>query len=108
MECYNRGGNNWIACPRLKHKKGSLAGTVLNDKIFAIGGGDGSSVFSEVEMFDPALGRWIDSLSMRQNVWCTVSHSLSRFFVWYLVEYSKPFTSVISLRGSTTCVVSTL
>jgi hypothetical protein len=55
-------------CPRLKHEKGSLAGVTLNDKIFAIGGGNGSTTFSEVEMFDPALGRWIDSLSMRQNV----------------------------------------
>ncbi|OEL14140.1 Kelch-like protein 17, partial [Dichanthelium oligosanthes] len=67
VECYSRGGNRWMTCPRLKHGKGSLAGTTLNDKIFAIGGGDGSAVFSEVEMFDPALGRWIDSLSMRQN-----------------------------------------
>ena len=63
------GSNKWITCPRLKHAKRSLAGTTLNDKIFAIGGGDGSAVFSEVEMFDPALGRWIDSVSMRQKVW---------------------------------------
>lgn len=63
------GCSKWITCPRLKHAKGSLAGATLNDKIFAIGGGDGSAVFSEVEMFDPALGRWIDSVSMRQKVW---------------------------------------
>jgi hypothetical protein len=68
VECYRMGSNKWIACPRLKHAKGSLAGTTLNDKIFAIGGGDGSAVFSEVEMFDPALGRWIDNVSMRQKV----------------------------------------
>ncbi|XP_062193560.1 uncharacterized protein LOC133896954 [Phragmites australis] len=67
VECYTKGGNEWITCPCLKHDKGSLAGATLNDKIFAIGGGDGSTVFSEVEMFDPALGRWIDSLSMRQS-----------------------------------------
>jgi hypothetical protein len=69
VEYYSRGENRWMTCPRLRHRKGSLAGTTLNDKIFAIGGGDGSVAFSEVEMFDPALGRWIDSLSMRQNVW---------------------------------------
>ncbi|TVU21684.1 hypothetical protein EJB05_31336 [Eragrostis curvula] len=67
VECYNRVENKWKSCPRLKHEKGSLAGATLNDKIYAIGGGDGSTVFSEVEMFDPALGRWIDSLSMRHR-----------------------------------------
>jgi len=57
-----------MTCPRLKRVKGSLAMTMLNDKIFAIGEGVGSAVFSEDEMFDPALGRWMDSLSMQQNV----------------------------------------
>ena len=85
-----------MTCPRLKHAKGSLAGTMLNDKIFAIAGGDGSVVFSEVEMFDPALGRWIDSLSMRQK--CIYGVSLPvpiTFVVWYLVQYSKHISSVM-------------
>ena len=56
--------------------------TMLNDKIFAIGGGDGSAVFSEVEMFDPALGRWIDSVSMRQNVCVSLSVPIT-FVVWF-------------------------
>ncbi|XP_039789056.1 uncharacterized protein LOC120655359 [Panicum virgatum] len=67
VECYSREGNRWMTCPRLKHVKGSLAMTMLNDKIFAIGEGVGSAVFSEDEMFDPTLGRWMDSLSMQQN-----------------------------------------
>ncbi|KAL5228403.1 hypothetical protein ABZP36_016668 [Zizania latifolia] len=66
VECYNRGGNNWMALPCLNHEKGSLAGATLNDKIFAIGGGDESQSFSEVEMFDPAVGKWLYSLSMQQ------------------------------------------
>jgi len=80
-----------MTCPRLKHAKGSLAGTMLNDKIFAIGGGDGSAVFSEVEMFDPALGRWIDSVSMRQNVWC---QSLSPYHICCLV-FSRVFQTYL-------------
>lgn len=30
VECYNRVSNEWMACPRLKQKKGSLAGATLN------------------------------------------------------------------------------
>uniref|UniRef100_A0A0D9UX50 DCD domain-containing protein n=1 Tax=Leersia perrieri TaxID=77586 RepID=A0A0D9UX50_9ORYZ len=66
VECYNKGGNKWIALPRLNRKKGFLAGATLNDRIFAIGGGAGSRSFSEVEMFDPAVGKWMYSLSMQQ------------------------------------------
>lgn len=49
-------------------EKGSLAGVSLNGKIFAIGGGNGCECFSEVEMFDPALGRWINSQPMFEKV----------------------------------------
>ncbi|XP_006645530.1 uncharacterized protein LOC102701776 isoform X2 [Oryza brachyantha] len=66
VECYNRRANKWIALPCLNHEKGHLAGATLNDKIFAIGGGDGSQSFSEVEMFEPATGKWIYGLSMQQ------------------------------------------
>jgi len=76
-----------MTCPRLKRVKGSLAMTMLNDKIFAIGEGVGSAVFSEDEMFDPALGRWMDSLSMQQNVWC---QSLSPYRICCLV-FSRIF-----------------
>lgn len=69
VECYNRGANKWIGLPCLNHEKGHLAGATLNGKIFAIGGGDGSQSFSEVEMFDPAAGKWIYNLSMQQPVW---------------------------------------
>jgi len=48
--------------------KGSLAGATLNGKIFALGGGNGSETFADVEMFDPALGKWIYNQSMLQKV----------------------------------------
>jgi hypothetical protein len=62
----------WITCPCLKQNKGGLAGATLNGKIFAIGGGNGSQSFSEVEMFDPAHGSWIHSPSLQQSVWSQV------------------------------------
>lgn len=71
-----------MACPCLKQKKGSLAGATLNGKIFAIGGGDESRSFSEVEMFDPVLGSWIYSPSMQQCVW---SHAPSNAHIQWNV-----------------------
>lgn len=64
VECYSSRNNEWIECPLLNRKKGSLAGISLNSKIYAIGGGDGNETFSEVEMFDPYLGKWLCGPSM--------------------------------------------
>ncbi|AQK84191.1 DCD (Development and Cell Death) domain protein [Zea mays] len=64
VECYSSRNNEWIECPSLNRKKGSLAGISLNSKIYAIGGGDGNETFSEVEMFDPYLGKWLCGPSM--------------------------------------------
>jgi hypothetical protein len=69
--------NVWITCPCLKQNKGGLAGATLNGKIFAIGGGNGSQSFSEVEMFDPAHGSWIDSPSLQQCVWSQIPLTLT-------------------------------
>lgn len=40
----------------------------MDGKLFAVGGGDGSECFSDVEMFDPNIGRWISARSMLQKV----------------------------------------
>jgi hypothetical protein len=68
VECYSSRNNEWTECPSLNRKKGSLAGICLNEKIYAIGGGDGNETYSEVEMFDPYLGKWICSPSMLLSV----------------------------------------
>ena len=68
VECYNTRSNEWMICPCLNHEKGSLAGVSLNGKIYAMGGGDGTQTYSEVEMFDPFLGKWICSPSMLHSV----------------------------------------
>lgn len=73
VECYSSRNDAWTECPSLNRKKGSLAGISLNSKIYAIGGGDGNETFSEVEMFDPYLGKWICGPSMLTSV---LSHSL--------------------------------
>lgn len=49
-------------------KKGSLSGAAAQNKLYAIGGGNGINVFSDVEMFDPILGRWIPVQSMHERV----------------------------------------
>lgn len=67
-ECYNPLNNEWISCPSLSERKGCLASASLNDKIYALGGGNGTYCFKEVEMLDPVLGRWIPVQSMQQKV----------------------------------------
>lgn len=54
--------------PPLNQEKGSLAGATIDDKIFAIGGGNGIESFSEVEMLDLDVGRWISTRSMLEKV----------------------------------------
>ncbi|KAL8105595.1 hypothetical protein AgCh_029410 [Apium graveolens] len=63
-EWYNIADNKWFPRPSTGRPKGSLAGATLQNKIFAIGGGNGSESFSEVEMLDLYLGRWIMTQSM--------------------------------------------
>lgn len=69
VESYNPADNKWIPRPSLTGQpKGSLAGATLQNKIFAIGGGNGRESFSEVEMLDSDLGRWIMTQSMLEKV----------------------------------------
>lgn len=73
VESYNPADNEWVLRPSLNFKKGSLAGATLNNKMFAVGGGDGEECFSSVEMFDFDVGRWISTRSMLQKVSCFTS-----------------------------------
>jgi kelch-like protein 20 len=45
-----------------------VASVSLEDKMLAVGGGDGVECFSEVEIFDLNVGRWIPTQSMRNKV----------------------------------------
>ncbi|KAF6174107.1 hypothetical protein GIB67_020289 [Kingdonia uniflora] len=66
-EVYSSSTNNWTELSPLVQKKGGLAGATLHDKIYAVGGGNGAECFSEVEMFDLALGCWISMPSMSEK-----------------------------------------
>lgn len=68
VEAYHPASNTWNSRPSLNRLMGSLAGATVNNKLFALGGGDGRESFSEVEMFDLDAGRWIPTQSMRQKV----------------------------------------
>lgn len=60
--------NEWTLCQPLKTRIGCLAGAALNGKIYALGGGNGSLCFSDVEMLDLDIGYWIPARSMKQQV----------------------------------------
>ncbi|KAL6980769.1 hypothetical protein U1Q18_022407 [Sarracenia purpurea var. burkii] len=73
VESYNPTSNKWFTRPPLNHKRGNLAGASLYGKIFALGGGNvgnGVECFSDVEMLDMNIGRWITTESMLQKVLC--------------------------------------
>ncbi|KAJ8438846.1 LOW QUALITY PROTEIN: hypothetical protein Cgig2_023038 [Carnegiea gigantea] len=67
VELYNLNSNQWVSCPSLNSRRGSLAGVCLSDKIFAIGGGNAAGCLSEVEMLDLNIGKWIFTCSMMQK-----------------------------------------
>lgn len=69
VESYSPVNDQWTLCPSLSQKKGSLAAATVNDKIFAMGGGNGKECFSDVEMLDLDMGRWILTRSMLQKVY---------------------------------------
>lgn len=68
VESYNPANDQWTLRPSLTEKRGSLGGATLNNKIFAVGGGNGTECFSKVEMLDLYVGRWIPTRSMLQKV----------------------------------------
>lgn len=68
VEAYHPDNNTWTSCPSLNRVKGSLAGAAVNNKLFALGGGNGHESFSDVEMLDLDVGRWIPTQSMVHKV----------------------------------------
>ena len=52
----------------MNQRKGGLAGVSFDDKIYAIGGGNGAECFSEVEIYHLGIGRWIPTQSMLHKV----------------------------------------
>lgn len=76
VESYDPASDHWTLRPSLNVQKGSLGGATLNNKIFAIGGGNGVESFADVEMLDLDVGRWIGTRSMLQKVIHSISGHL--------------------------------
>jgi N-acetylneuraminic acid mutarotase len=55
----------WVQLEEMSAKRGGLSAAVLNEKLYAIGGFDGSKFLSSVEVFDPRAGSWltVDSIA---------------------------------------------
>ncbi|KAG4915399.1 hypothetical protein JHK82_053033 [Glycine max] len=68
VESYNPVHDSWTLCRSLNQKKGRLSGAALNDKLFVVGGGNGVDSFSDVEMLELDIGRWIPTHSMLDKV----------------------------------------
>ena len=68
VESYNPLTNKWTSFPSLRRKKGNLAAVSFNDKIYAIGGGNGIESLSEMDIYLLDIGMWISTQSMLQKV----------------------------------------
>ena len=86
VDCYDPRRDDWTTCPPLSRDKGSLAGVSVNGRIYAFGGGDGSECFSDVEIFDPSLGKWIKNRPMLERVLLSIVQLLKP-----LVEHAEIF-----------------
>ncbi|KAL8152358.1 hypothetical protein V2J09_010118 [Rumex salicifolius] len=64
VEAYNPFNDEWTSQPKLKEAAGSLATATVDNRIFAMGGGNGICCFSDMQMLDPDVGRWISGRSM--------------------------------------------
>jgi hypothetical protein len=68
VECYDRRKDEWTPQPSLNCEKGCLSGVSIAGKIFMLGGKNWSEYFSEVDMLDPVLGKWINFIPMLEKV----------------------------------------
>ena len=58
VECYNFRTNSWHEGPELKSRRRHVGVACLGNKIYAVGGHDGSHHLNSVECYDPKIGRW--------------------------------------------------
>ena len=58
LEMYDPTSNTWTSLSPMSTNRGSTATTVMNGKIYVIGGEDGSGLLDTVEIYDPSTGNW--------------------------------------------------
>lgn len=59
-EQYNPDTNTWKTLPQMKESRGRFQVAVLDGKIYAIGGSNGTTELDTVEMLDIPVGKWVD------------------------------------------------
>jgi N-acetylneuraminic acid mutarotase len=63
VEVYDPVQNEWSAAQNLRREREALAGTVFNDRIYAIGGQkDAQSLIDEIEWYDQPGDDWLDAI----------------------------------------------
>ena len=68
LKCNERGNpvGKWEALPPMSTARYGLGAAVLDDKIYAIGGSDGSSCLAQLEVFDKELKVWKECAPISQ------------------------------------------
>ena len=64
MEWFDPESQKWTAAPEMSSKRDGCAAAVLGDKIYVIGGYDGSSYLKSMESFDPKTQKWTRGAEM--------------------------------------------
>lgn len=79
MELYDPEHNTWGVLAPMREARGRFNIAVVGDKVYAVGGCNGTTELATVECFDPKLGKWtrVTSLSLaRSNTGQLLSFSL--------------------------------
>jgi len=61
MDVYDISTGQWSAKPSMIGKRAKFCANVLNDRIYVLGGFDGTSYLSSIEIFDIVEDKWIEA-----------------------------------------------
>jgi N-acetylneuraminic acid mutarotase len=64
VEEYDPAADTWTSKASMASTREGLAAAAVNNKIYAIGGHDGSTYLATVEEYDPAADTWTSRASM--------------------------------------------
>lgn len=64
VDIFDPANGKWLSGPPMNARRSTLGVAVLDNKIFSVGGFDGSSGLNSAEMFDPSTNEWTNIASM--------------------------------------------
>jgi influenza virus NS1A-binding protein len=69
VELYSPERNTWAALAPMREARGRFNIAVVGDKVYAVGGCNGTTELATVECYDPQLGKWtrVTSLSLARS-----------------------------------------